>query len=231
MKKRRFVYALSAMLLLGTPLVGCNNNPDQPDPDKPLPTPTGGDVHYFDATLSSTSTTIGVGETLNIVISNVIDKDGKAISDAEFDYSSDNESVATVNTNGTITGISAGNAKITVECLDGDAELAVKTFDITVTGKLENANGAYNFVAMDYEEKLDILGKLEKYAVEQHLTGITLFQNGGYMMYNDRVVKPTNNYITGYGFGTKEFERLNCVRVFVGEMEYHGSIVELTCNL
>ena len=203
MKKRRFVYALSAMLLLGTPLVGCNNNPDQPDSDKPLPpTPTEGDVHYFDATLSSTSTTIGVGETLNIVISNVIDKDGKAISDAEFDYSSDNESVATVNTNGTITGISAGNAKITVECLDGDAELAVKTFDITVTGKLENANGAYNFVAMDYEEKLDILGKLEKYAVDQHLAGITLFQNGGYIMYSDRVVKPTNNYITGYGFGT-----------------------------
>lgn len=67
------------MLLLGTPLVGCNNNPDQPDPDKPLPTPTGGDVHYFDATLSSTSTTIGVGETLNIVISNVIDKDGKQL--------------------------------------------------------------------------------------------------------------------------------------------------------
>ena len=178
MKKRRFVYALSAMLLLGTPLVGCNNNSEPSGPDKPIPNPTEGDVHYFDATLSSTSTTIGVGETLNIVISNVIDKDGKAISDAEFDYSSDNESVATVNTNGTITGISAGNAKITVECLDGDAELAVKTFDITVTGSLENANGAYNFVAMDYEEKLDILGKLEKYAVEQHLTGITLFQNG-----------------------------------------------------
>ena len=54
MKKRRFVYALSAMLLLGTPLVGCNNNPDQPDPDKPLPTPTGGDVHYCDVRLSST---------------------------------------------------------------------------------------------------------------------------------------------------------------------------------
>ena len=36
---------------------------------------------------------------------------------------------------------------------------------------------------------------------------------------------------TGYGFGAKEFERLNCVRVFVGEMEYHGSVVELTCNL
>ena len=39
MKKRRFVYALSAMLLLGTPLVGCNNNSEPSGPDKPIPTP------------------------------------------------------------------------------------------------------------------------------------------------------------------------------------------------
>ncbi|MCI6513760.1 MAG: nickel pincer cofactor biosynthesis protein LarC [Erysipelotrichaceae bacterium] len=38
-------------------------------------------------------------------------------------------------------------------------------------------------------------------------------------------------HTTGYGFGTKEFEQLNCVRVFVGEQEENGRIVELTCNM
>ena len=38
---------------------------------------------------------------------------------------------------------------------------------------------------------------------------------------------------TGYGFGTKEFEKLNCVRVFIGEECDRGSdtIIELCCNL
>ncbi|MFA6813400.1 MAG: ABC transporter substrate-binding protein, partial [Bacteroidaceae bacterium] len=46
-----------------------------------------------------------------------------------------------------------------------------------------------------------ILGNLEEYAYKNHLTGLPLYENGGYVMYNTRVVKGTNNYILGYGFG------------------------------
>jgi len=42
---------------------------------------------------------------------------------------------------------------------------------------------------------------LEEYAYKNHLTGLPLYENGGYVMYNTRVVKGTNNYIPGYGFG------------------------------
>ncbi len=63
------------------------------------------------------------------------------------------------------------------------------------------ANGAYSFVASSYEERTKILGVLEKYAVDNYLTGITLYEDGGYVMYDPAVKKGTNTYIPGYGFG------------------------------
>lgn len=39
------------------------------------------------------------------------------------------------------------------------------------------------------------------------------------------------NAVCGYGMGHKKLERLNCVRVFLGETDRHGGIVELICNL
>ena len=63
------------------------------------------------------------------------------------------------------------------------------------------ANGARSYVAASYEERTEILGILEKYAFENSLTGLTLYGNGGYAMYSPDIVKGTNTYIPGYGFG------------------------------
>ena len=63
------------------------------------------------------------------------------------------------------------------------------------------ANGAKSYVSASYEERTKILGILEKYAFENNLTGLTLFGNGGYVMYSPDIVKGTNTYIPGYGFG------------------------------
>lgn len=62
------------------------------------------------------------------------------------------------------------------------------------------ANTGYNFSA-DTEKKSEILGKLEAYAMKNYLTGITLFENGGYVRKASRVHYGTENYVTGYGFG------------------------------
>lgn len=61
-----------------------------------------------------------------------------------------------------------------------------------------------SYVAASYEERTVILGILEKYAVENFLTGLTIYGNGGYVMYDERVNPGTGdwtNYIPGYGFG------------------------------
>jgi hypothetical protein len=60
------------------------------------------------------------------------------------------------------------------------------------------------YVAASYDERTVILGILEKYAVDNFLTGLAIYGNGGYVMYNERVNPGTgdwSNYIPGYGFG------------------------------
>lgn len=63
------------------------------------------------------------------------------------------------------------------------------------------ASGAKSYVAASYEERTKILGLLETYAVKNNLTGMTMYENGSYVMYDKSVVKGTNTYIPGYGFG------------------------------
>lgn len=62
-----------------------------------------------------------------------------------------------------------------------------------------------SFKGVDAAEKQKILGLLEKYAYENNLTGISLYENGGYQVFSDTVKLPTENYVTGYGFGTLRY--------------------------
>ena len=66
---------------------------------------------------------------------------------------------------------------------------------------IPEANGLHSFIGKSNAEKTEILGILEAYAVRNGITGISLFENGGYVMYSDRVTLGTENYIPGYGFG------------------------------
>ena len=68
--------------------------------------------------------------------------------------------------------------------------------------KPENlAQGIQTFVNESSAERTKILGILEKYAVDEKLTGLSIFGSGGYVVYSPDVQKGTNNYIRGYGFG------------------------------
>lgn len=69
-----------------------------------------------------------------------------------------------------------------------------------VKGVTGGSSGATSLVGESVAKKTEILGALEKYAIDNAITGMPLFENGGYVMYNPRVVKGTENYITGYGF-------------------------------
>jgi len=62
----------------------------------------------------------------------------------------------------------------------------------------------FTYVAASYEERTEIIGILEKYAVENFITGLTLYGDGGYTMYADRLIPGSgswDNYFPGYGFG------------------------------
>ncbi len=64
------------------------------------------------------------------------------------------------------------------------------------------ADGVYSYKKESNAERTNVLGILEQYAVANGVTGISLFENGGYVMYNPRITLGTENYIVGYGFGT-----------------------------
>lgn len=84
---------------------------------------------------------------------------------------------------------------------DGSAGSGSVVDSSSETVVAEKASGAFSYVAASYEERTKILGQLEKYAVDNYLTGISFYENGGYVMYDESVKKGTNTYIPGYGFG------------------------------
>lgn len=208
MKKRKVLYGLTALLLLGTPLatLASCGGPEEPiGPGGSTTDPTNDEVVNFEVKFSFNDgvDSIQIGEQVNILCSNAVNSDGEAIDGVEYIFTSKNEDIASVSGNGTVTGLKEGTATFEITCRNASDTLEPKTLTLKVNGDAPIATGGFSFVSSEnpYQDKLEILGKLEKYAVEEHLTGITLFQNGGYVMYNDRIKKPTNNYITGYGFG------------------------------
>ena len=76
--------------------------------------------------------------------------------------------------------------------------------DANAKPKVEEGGIVKTYVTASYEEKTKILGLLEKFAIENFITGITLYGDGRYVMYSDRVVPGSgswDNYIPGYGYG------------------------------
>ena len=149
----------------------------------------------FSIALESGYKRLRVGSSNRIIVYADGDNEGK-----NYIFESTDPSVLTV-TGDVATGIADGVATImaTEESTGMTAAL-----QITVSSAAE-ANGGFNYASLAGEEALTtreaVLGNLEKYAMDNHLTGITLFENGGYVKYSQRITLPTSEYITGYGFG------------------------------
>ncbi len=137
-----------------------------------------------------------------VIQSTIEDKEAECT----FTFESDDEDIATISKTGEIEFLNEGTTTITVKAsnLDPEDAGAIKKRSINVTVKpARTATGVKSFAADSYYDKLQILGTLEDYAINNHLTGLTLFENGGKMVYSKRVKIPTKNeqYIPGYGFG------------------------------
>ena len=142
------------------------------------------------------------GKTLALTA--VVETEGNASKLANF-VSSD-PSKATVSADGVVTGVAVGDVTITATAKDDESKS--DSYRISVVDP-ELANGAYSYAFASGEERTEILGKLEKFAIESKLTGLTLYGDGGYVLYNKSVVKGTNNYVPGFGFGILSSGSLN----------------------
>ena len=152
-------------------------------------------------------------ETIQIIETK--DKNDKTVREYQYYLLDDSdEKYLTVSSTGVLHPVSLtpkeGDLGEDEELVEEDYEVGVGIYEtkseifrslyLKVGEKFPEANGGYNF-SSDVTAKENILGKLEEYAMSNFLTGISLFENGGYVRYSERVNLPTQNYITGYGFG------------------------------
>ncbi len=188
MKKKSFILASLASACAFS-LASCKFGPD-PQPEEEFD---------FTVALESGKTTLSVGDHDQVIVTSTLANDSVARS---YTYETTNAARLSVNASGYVVAEGeAGSARIKVT--ETNSQIS-KNLDITVINATP-ANGGYNYSSSAGAEAIakrtEILGKLEKYAVDSHLTGITLFENGGYVKYNPRLNIPATEYITGYGFG------------------------------
>ena len=185
MKTKKIVYILAAASTCAFALASCGEKKE--------------DVKFdYSIALESGKTSIELGSSDQVKITT----NGQDDADRTYTYSTSNVNRATVSDTGYVSAVGVGSVVITVNEAKSGIE---KTMEISIADVSVLANGGFNYSAAAGAEAIktrtEILGKLEKYAVESHLTGITLFENGGYVKYRDRLEIPAKEYITGYGFG------------------------------
>ena len=194
--KKFFAIALVATMMVGT-VAGCGNGGEQtpdptpttaakPDPTKAPDTPDPTEVPMADWD------------------ANYIERDDyKAYIAYDLDLLyADIEAQLTAEQKTTVTAaIEAGKAAIEAAGTISEVTTAYDNAYKAVLAAIPVANGVRTFAGEDNTERTNMLGILETYAVKVGTTGLSLFANGSYVMYNPRITLGTENYITGYGFG------------------------------
>lgn len=185
-------------------LAGCNPEPT-PGPTGTTSAPTSAPTstsapeakYSISASLASSKTVLQVDDTDSIIIAS----EGTAKKTPVYTYQVAPQGVIQITPQGSIIALSPGT--ITLIRVTDTANGVNCEFGkgLKVIAKADAADGGFNYAGEAVAERTKILGNLEKYAMESHLTGITLFENGGYVKYSDRIELPTTEYIVGYGFG------------------------------
>ena len=181
---------LASILTFGG-LVGCDGNRNSSSIIEPF---------YFTAVLETGANFMNIGTEAKIVIS---EYNGDENITRKYSYMSTDTSVASVDENGLVKASATKEGKTIIVATEEASNYSVSIDLEVIDAKL--ANGGYTYASLAGAEAIakreEILGRLEKYAMDNHLTGITLFENGGLVKYSSRVTVPARNYITGYGFG------------------------------
>ena len=196
MKKVKKLLTLSLAAVGSISLTSCNlfKKKDKNNNDDVVT-----DAFDFSIGLRSGASIIEVGSSRQEFV-DVYDN-GINTANRSYEFSSTNPSVATIGSDGKITAVAPGRVNfIATEKASGNSHSLKR--EIVVEGAATPATGGFNFSAESVANRKKILGKLEKNVMDSHLTGITLFDNGGLVAYSNRVKSPTDwNYVVGYGFG------------------------------
>lgn len=193
--KKAVTVALAASMMVGA-AAGCGKNDDA----TPTPAPT---QAANPGTQDDANPTEGAASTAEWDASYIEGEDYKAYIAYDLDLLyTDIENQLTADQKTTISGL-VESGKNAIEAAGTIAEVRTAYNDTynAILDAIPAANGVVSFAGESNEERTNILGILETYANKVGTTGISLYENGSYVMYNPRLTLGTENYITGYGFG------------------------------
>ena len=212
MKKTRRLFLASAVMAAAFTITACSNN------DSPSPKPPAAEFSFslYFAETGRTSTlykgeveTLAIheknaGETVRTYTYELVGGATIVEDEEEVYYPASHFMTVTYHEDlkeFTVSpNISTEGQKIGIRVTNSEEPRKKKTQWFDISERHAPANTGYNF-SSDTEKKSEILGELESYAMKNYLTGITLFENGGYVRKKSRVHYGTENYVTGYGFG------------------------------
>lgn len=95
------------------------------------------------------------------------------------------------------TGTSSGTAGSSGSSGADTSSSAGASSSTAVTG----ANGVLSYATASYDERATITSKLEKYAIDNFVGGLPMFDDGGTVLYNSRLSIPSDTYLPQVGFG------------------------------
>lgn len=150
--------------------------------------------------------------------------EGSKLSVSVTDVTGAPSDVVTVASDGTITAKSSVTGKvdgvITLYAEDPTETVATtagtqprvykKSVNVSVIPSSQLASSTVSSYGstLDVRNRSEVTSQLEKYALKNGLTGISISDNGGYAVYNSRVHSPlldSDSYLAGYGFGTSMY--------------------------
>ena len=206
MKKKMLSIALSAVAVLGLAACGGQGGASSSVPAAS----TSGDPATTTTTVAPSSTTT-VAPSTSKPVTHPEDlfalNDYKAYVKADLKFDFDNVEAEKDNfRNGEYAkakaAYDAGVAAITAADSIESAKAAYDAAVDAILAELPNATGVFDYTKLSVEERTKLTAVVEKYAVATGLTGLTLYESGGYQLVNERVTLGTQNYILSYGFGT-----------------------------
>ena len=69
---------------------------------------------------------------------------------------------------------------------------------------IDFADGLFDYSAASFTEKAKMLGQLEKFAQDEFIAGIPMYDSAANVLYNSRLTIPSDTFVPNYGFGVSE---------------------------
>ena len=182
MKKVLCIIAAFALCFAFCALSACKNQPEEKT--------------KVALTVEKTSATIGIGKTFEI-------KATAENTEAKISFSSDSNDIASVDENGVVTGVAAGEATITVSVEEEKAEVKITVADYTVDVKTRTVNIYCKEGLLSFAEKINARETSAKRYTINLLCDVDLGQDEWTPLYGYAL---TGSVINGNGYTISNFK-------------------------